>query len=127
LLLCAQCVRTYLYTDAVLIPQQAELEAERQVGTVNAAVRSAGVTDPRALGPVIEHAMESASDRVLWMRVLDLNSTVLAQGGRPQGVAKIPPQWWERVEKHEGLGTLVSTPEGKALVVDLPLRMFSEI
>jgi hypothetical protein len=29
LLLCIQCVRTYLYTDAVLVPQHAEREAER--------------------------------------------------------------------------------------------------
>ena len=29
--LCVQCVRTYLYTDAVLVPQQAEREAEREL------------------------------------------------------------------------------------------------
>ena len=63
-MLCVQCVRTYLYTDAVLVPQQAQREAERQAVALSTAARSAGVTDPRALGPVIEHALESASDRV---------------------------------------------------------------
>src|SRR5579862_2976425 len=84
LVLCAQCVRTYLYTGAVLVPQQAEREAERQVGALTAAARSAGITDPRALGPVIEHALESAGDRVLWMRLLDPESDLLAQGGNPR-------------------------------------------
>src|SRR5438067_2393444 len=90
--LCVQCVRTYLYTDAVLVPQQAQREAERQVGALTTAARSAGITGPRALGPVIEHALESSSDRVLWMRVLDPESNLLAQGGSPQGTAKVPPQ-----------------------------------
>jgi len=72
--LCIQCVRTYLYTDDVLVPQQAEREAERQVGALTTAARSAGITDPRALGPAIEHVLESSSDRVLWIRLLDPES-----------------------------------------------------
>jgi hypothetical protein len=121
--LCVQCVRTYWYTDDVLVPQGAEREAERQVGALATAARSAGITDPHALGPVIERALESAGDRVLWMRVLDPASHLLAQGGRPQGTAKVPLHWWEKVEKHENLGFLVDTPVGKALVAMLPFRM----
>lgn len=123
LMLCVQCVRTYLYTDAVLVPQQAEHEAARQVGALSAAARTAGIDDPRRLGPVIEHTLEAVSDRVLWMRVLDLNSKVLAQGGSPEGAPKFPSRWWDRVEKHERLGTLVDIAHGKALVVMLPLRI----
>jgi serine phosphatase RsbU (regulator of sigma subunit) len=123
LVLCVQCVRTYLYTDAVLVPQQAEHEAARQVGALSAAARTAGITDPRRLGPVIEHTLEAVSDRVLWMRVLDLNGKVLAQGGSPEGAPKFPSRWWDRVEKRERLGTLVDTAHGKALVVMLPLRI----
>ncbi|HEX4808568.1 MAG TPA: PP2C family protein-serine/threonine phosphatase [Bryobacteraceae bacterium] len=57
------------------------------------------------------------------MRVLDLNSKILAQGGSPEGAPKFPSRWWDRVEKHERLGTLVDTAHGKALVVMLPLRI----
>jgi hypothetical protein len=121
--LCVQCVRTYLYTDAVLVPQQAEREAERQGGVVTAAARSAGITDPRSLGPAIQHALESSTDRVLWVRVLDLKNTVLAQGGNPQGRATVSPQWWASVEKHESLGRSVDTVEGKAFIVMLPFRL----
>lgn len=124
LMLCVQCVRTYLYTDAVLVPQQAEHEATRQVGALNAAARTAGIADPGRLGPIIEHILEAVSDRVLWMRVLDLNSKVLAQGGSPEGAPKFPSRWWDRVEKHERLGTLIDTAHGKAMVVMLPLRIF---
>ncbi|MFL6450894.1 MAG: PP2C family protein-serine/threonine phosphatase [Bryobacteraceae bacterium] len=121
--LCVQCVRTYLYTDAVLVPQQAEREAERQGGVLTAAARSAGITDPRSLGPAIQHALESSTDHVLWVRVLDLKNSVLAQGGNPQGRATVSPQWWASVEKHESLGRSVDTPEGKAFVVMLPFRL----
>ncbi len=121
--LCVQCVRTYLYTDHVLIPQQAEREAERQAGALIMAARSAGASDPSALGRVIEHVVEAASDRVLWMRLLDPENDLLAQGGNPQGTAKIPSRWWEKVEAHTSLGVLVDTPSGKALVVMLPFRL----
>ena len=123
LVLCVQCVRTYRYTDSVLVPQGAEREAERQAGALTTAARSAGITDPRALGPVIEHALESAGDRLLWIRVLDPDSHLLAQGGKPQGTAQVPSPWWERVEKHESFGAVVDTPQGKAFAAMLPFRM----
>lgn len=123
LMLCVQCARTYLYMDAVLVPQQAEKEADREAGALSAAARTAEIAHARGLGPVIGKALEAASDRVLWMRVLDLNGKVLAQGGSPQGQPKVPSNWWERVEKHETLGTVTDTPQGKALAVLLPLRM----
>lgn len=100
LILCVQCVRTYLYTDAVLVPQQAQREAERQAIAISTAARSAGINDPRALGPVLEHALESATDRILWMRVLDSDGNLLAQAGKSE-----------------------NTQEGKAFVTVLPFRM----
>ncbi|MFL6448159.1 MAG: PP2C family protein-serine/threonine phosphatase [Bryobacteraceae bacterium] len=123
LVLCIQCVRTYLYTGAVLVPRQAEHEAERQVGALTAGVRSAGITDPHALGALLDHVLESSSDRVLWMRVLDPESRELAHAGKPEGTAKIPSQWWTRVEAHESLGAVTETAQGKALVAMLPFRM----
>ena len=121
--LCVQSVRTYLYTDAVLVPQQAEREAERQVGALSSAAHSAGINDPHALGPVIEHVLESAGDRVLWMRLLGPDSELIARGGIPQGIAKIPSHWWERVEKHESLGVVSATTQGKAFIAMLPFRL----
>jgi hypothetical protein len=123
LVLCVQCVRTYLSTDAVLVPQQAEREAERQVGALTTAARSAGITDVRALAPVIEHVLGSSSDRVLWMRVLDPESDLLAAAGKPEGTAKIPSRWWERLETHDNFGVVVETTQGKALVTMLPFRL----
>jgi hypothetical protein len=45
--LCAQCVRTYWYTEAVLVPQQAEHEAVRQAGALSA---EPGVLESRTRG-----------------------------------------------------------------------------
>lgn len=120
--LCVQSVRTYLYTDAVLVPQQAEREAERQLGALMAAAHSAGISEPRAFGRVIEHTLESAGERVLWMRVLSAEGELLAQGGKPEGTAKIPAHWWERLERHESPGMVASTAQGKAFIAMLPFR-----
>ncbi|MBV8829902.1 MAG: PP2C family protein-serine/threonine phosphatase [Acidobacteriaceae bacterium] len=121
--LCIQCVRTYLYADAVLVPAAAETEAARQAAAVNASARAAGIADPHNLAPVLQHAIEAAPDRLLWMRILDLNANVFAQAGTPQGKPNFPPHWWDRVEKHQRLGKVVDTTEGKAWLVMLPFRL----
>ena len=122
-MLCVQCVRTYLYTGAVLVPQQAQREFERQTFAISTAARSAGVTDARALGPVMEHALEAGTDRILWMRVLDSDGNLFAQVGKPGTPAEVPLDWRERLEKHESVAPLVDTSEGKAFVAMLPFRM----
>ena len=123
ILLSAQCLRTYLYVGRVLVPQAAGLEAERQGGVLVTAARSAGVTDPRALSPVMERALEEASERVIWMRMVNPEGVVLAQAGTPQGEVKVPPKWWERVETHESTARTIDTPKGKASVSILAFRM----
>ena len=123
ILLFVECVRTYYYVDTVLVPQEAEREAERQAGALMSSVRAAGVTDPHALGPVMERAIEAGSRSAIWMRLLDQDSAVLAEAGAPVGQAKVPPKWWERVEKHQSLGRVLDTPGGKAYGELLPFRM----
>ncbi len=123
LALCVQCVRTYLYTIEVLIPQQAEQEAVHEAGALNAAARSAGIDDPRKLGPLLQHAIESAADRLLWMRVLDSDSNVLSEAGSPPATVRVPARGRDGVQKHENRGTLINTSKGKALSIMLPLRM----
>jgi hypothetical protein len=123
ILLCAQCVRTYLYVGRVLVPQEASLEAERHGGSLAIATRTAGVTDPRALSPLMQRAIEEASEKVIWIRLVNPEGAVLEQAGTPQGEVKVPPRWWERVEARESLGRVIDTPTGKALVAMVPFRM----
>ena len=123
ILLCAQCVRTYLYVGRVLVPQEADREADRQGAALASAARSAAVTDQHALSPVMEHTLEEASDRVVWMRLVNPESAVLAQAGKPQGAVKVPPRWWESVETHEYVGRVIDTPKGRAMVTILAFRM----
>ena len=122
LLLCFQCVRTYLYVGNILVPQEAEREAERQVGAVASAARSAGVADARALGPVLEQIVEESSGQVIWLRLLNPESEVLAQAGAPLGEAKVPSKWWEVVQKRDPSAHRVETPSGAAFVSMLPYR-----
>jgi len=121
--LCIQCVRTFLYIDSVLVPRQAEQEAQRDAGALGAAARSAGIDDPRKLSPVLQHAVESAGDRILWMSVLDADNNVLSEAGNDPVTSRIPPHWWDRLQRYESVGTVVKTSEGKAFSMLLPLRM----
>lgn len=123
LVLCIQCVRTYLYADAVLVPQQAQREAERQVGAITAAAHNVGIADARKLGPILQRSLEADADRFLWMRVVDLNSNVLAQAGRPERSAGLPLDWWDRIQKHESPSLSLDSTRGPALLFMLPLRM----
>ncbi len=105
--LCFQSVRTYLYIDSVIVPHQAEHEAQREAGVLGAAAHSARLDDPRQMSPLLRRIVESAGDRVMWMRVLNFESTVVAQAGDDPAPRRIPANWWERVQKHEPLGTPV--------------------
>jgi sigma-B regulation protein RsbU (phosphoserine phosphatase) len=90
---------------------------------LNAAARSAGIDDPRKLEPTLQHAIEAAADRVLWVRVLGSDSNVLSEAGSPPATVRVRARWWDSVQKHENRGTLINTSKGKALSIMLPLRM----
>jgi serine phosphatase RsbU (regulator of sigma subunit) len=122
-LLFAQSVRTYLYVGRVLVPQEAERAVERLGGALASAARGAGILDPRELGPLLERAVSEDSDRVVWMRLLNQESAILAQAGTPQGAANVPPRWRELVEQHDTLGRPVDTPGGKTWVTMIAYRM----
>lgn len=123
LLLCVQCVRTYFYVERVLIPQEAEREAGQQVGSLASAVRAIGAEDAHALSPVLEQTLEASEEHVLWMRLLNQESEVVAQAGTPYSAAELPQGWWQRVERRESLGHIIDTPKGKAYATILPFRM----
>jgi hypothetical protein len=122
-LLCVQCIRTYVYVGKVLVPQEAEREADRQAGMLVTAARTDAVTYPGELGPQLESIVEADPERVLWMRLLDRDSGILAQAGKPESEPKVPPRWWEQVEQRENIGRVIDTPEGKAYVTILSFRM----
>ena len=123
LTLCVQNVQTYFYASSVLVPQQAEREAELQAGLLASAARHAGITEPNSLDGTIAQLLESEPNRVLWIRVLDINGKVLAQGGDPTGTPHIPADLLERIEKHEPLGKRIATPRGDAIDAIEPFRM----
>jgi hypothetical protein len=123
IVLCVQCVRTYSYVGRVLVPEQAESEADRQAGNLVTAVRSAPVADVSELSPVMTRVLEANSQRVLWMRLLDSESVIRAQAGSPIGKPEVPQRWWQIAEKHEDMRRYIDAPEGKAWVVLIPFRL----
>jgi Stage II sporulation protein E (SpoIIE) len=123
LALCVQCVRTYLYTDAVLIPQQAEREAGRQAGVLSSAARRAAAANVRDLEPEIEQAIEASAGRIQWVRVMNADNEVLAQGGHSYSTEKVPQYGRGHREDGKPSGQVLSTPVGDAYVAMLPFRM----
>ena len=115
--------RTYFYVARVLVPEEAKREADRQAGNLASAVRSASVTDVSKLSSVLQRVIETDSQRVLWMRLLDSENVIQAQAGSPVGTPEVPQRWWQLAEKHEDMRRYIDTPEGKAWVVLLPFRL----
>jgi len=121
-LLCTQCVRSYLYVDRTLVPEEARREAERHSAALTSAARSAGVTDPHGLSSVLEHAMDEASDRLIWMRLANQQGDVVAQAGTAIGEIKVPPRWWQG-GNGESPERVIRTPRGRAIVMMVGFRM----
>ena len=123
ILLCVQCVRTYLYVDRVLVPQEVEREAERQGGALASAARTASTTDPRTLSPLLERAIEEAAERIIWIRLVNQDGEILSQAGPALGDVKVPQGKFDGMENRKFLGHVVQTPKGKAMVAMVPFRM----
>lgn len=98
------------------MPQEAEREAEGENGALVTAARSAQIMDASQLGLLLRQAVQSSAGRVIWMRVMDPNSTVLAEAGTPIGNDNIPALWPERSEAHQNLTHAMRTPQDKAYV-----------
>lgn len=122
-LLLFQCARTYLYVGRVLIPREAEREAERKAGSVSAAARTGNLHDPHDLTPILTEMVHEAPEQIAWMRIMNQDAEVLAEAGVPLRAAAVPQGWWERAEKHESLGTIVEGPKGPVCAVRVPFRM----
>ncbi len=123
ILLCVQSVRTYIYIGSVLVPQEAEREANQEAGELGNAAHEAGITEARELAPIMERAMTSGSIHPAWLRLLDSDNNVIAKAGTPPAAVKLPSHWWERMQKHQFPGQIIDTPNGKVLVAFLPFRL----
>ena len=121
-LLCTQCVRNYLYVDRTLVPEEARREAERQSAALTSAARSAGVTDPRDLSAVFEHAIDEAADRVVWIRLANQPGDVVAQAGTATGEMRVPPRWGQGGNR-ESPERVIRTSRGTAIVTVVGFRM----
>lgn len=123
LVLCVQCVRTYDYIGKVLIPEEAQREADRQDGNLVSAARSEGIVEVTDLAPALESVLEANSKRILWLRLLDADARTVASAGSLLDAPQVPPRWWQLVEKHEDIRRPITTPEGNGWVVLVPFRL----
>ena len=114
-LLFAQSVRTYLYVDRVLVPQEAERTAERQGDALTSAARAAGVLGSAPTRTPSGACGQRGSDPGRLDPPAQPGERDSGTGGNAQGTANVPPGWRELVEKYDTLGRPVDTPGGKSL------------
>src|SRR5215471_20257682 len=80
LVLLLQTVFTYRYVAGNLTIQEARRDATRHFGSVERAIRAAGL-QPDMLSTVLEDSMEEWKGQVAWIRIIDSDGRVLASAG----------------------------------------------
>jgi serine phosphatase RsbU (regulator of sigma subunit) len=89
LVLLLQTVFTYRYVAGNLTIQEARRDATRHIGSVERAIRAAGLQSDM-LSTVLEDSMDEWKGQVAWIRIIDSDGKVLASAGAdaPKDVSK---------------------------------------
>ncbi|MFB3776264.1 MAG: PP2C family protein-serine/threonine phosphatase [Bryobacteraceae bacterium] len=120
LLLLYESFTTYYQVSRIMVLAELRREAQRQANLVARDVVQVGFDDAAKLRSVLEELRHESGSRIAWIRVIAPTGETLAQAGTPVGS---PPRLRPPQEAMEGPppSEIRSTPEGRVLVMVLPL------
>jgi serine phosphatase RsbU (regulator of sigma subunit) len=117
LLLLAQTVFTYRYVRTGMVRLEAKREADRRIQSLIASSRLAGNRDGAAFYPVIEEIVKGAPQQFVWVRVMDLDGSLITQAGKTDyAQAYKPGELSPMLRDRERPPAVRKTPYGSVLV-----------
>ncbi len=118
-----QALRTYWYVSGNLIRQEALREGERKVAFLARSARAAGMYDAAHLVPILDELRHELPARVMWVRILNLNGSVLAESGNAIGAPYTPGKLRQALADREQGSDIRQDAGGKVLIAVFPLRL----
>jgi len=124
LVLLVQTVSTYFFVYDKIVRDQAAQEVERKEAALLRSALSAKVSDPHQLGPILDELRRESPKQIAWIRIINMDATVVAQTGSPLTSLPTPEQLRNQLPPHQPRREMIKSPAGDILVVDSRLRFF---
>lgn len=119
----AETLSTYIYVSHSLLLQEAQREAERRLQSVARAARLTGSRESSSLNPVLHEMVHESEKTIAWMRIIDLNGSVLAESEQVESPTTYTRDQLRRLETGRGEPLQShATEKGKVAIVVMPLR-----
>jgi serine phosphatase RsbU (regulator of sigma subunit) len=117
LLLLFQTVSTYRLVRTGMVRLEAKREADRRIASLIASRRLAGDRDAAAFYPMIEEIVNGAPQQYAWVRVLQLDGTIITQAGKTgYAPAYQPGSLTAILQDRERQPEIRKTPAGQVLI-----------
>jgi hypothetical protein len=123
LILLAQTVSTYLYVSGNMVTQAGLRDAEDRLRSAERMIRRVDGTDRAQVASVLDQVQAESGERVMWLRLVRPDGTVVAWSGEPEGE---PVSFSSLRRSMDDRGAFYETREaieGKALVTVSPIRL----
>jgi hypothetical protein len=123
LLLLIQTISTYFFVYGRIVHDEALQEVGRKEAAIARTANLEHVTDVHRLGPVLRELRLEAPKQIAWMRILDMDSHVLAQTGQPLVKLPTPDQLRQSLVLHQPRSNITHSSSGDILVVVSRMRL----
>ena len=124
IMLLTQTIATYFFVYDKIVHEEAAQEVERKEAALIRAAIAAGVSDVHQLEPVIHAIRKESAKQVAWIRIIDIDSNVIAQTGN--ALTKVPTGDLLRrqLARHQSNSEIVQSDRGEVLVALSRMRFF---
>ncbi len=122
LALLIETITTYFFVYGKLIAEEAFQEAERQESALLRLAAQSGVRDVHRLAPFAEAVQRDSPRQVAWIRILNMDGEILAQGGSPLKAAPTVAQLHRQLDVHQPLRREHISDSGRIFISLLRFR-----
>jgi hypothetical protein len=123
LLLLGQSLFNYFHVSRLLVAEQLQREAQRQVASLQREARRLDIREPAELAGLFEEIRQDAPKKIAWIRLTDMAGHTLVQSGEVVGPPIAPERLRSAFEQREPIADVRETPSGKVRITVLPLRL----
>lgn len=116
-LLLGETVWTYRLVRTGMVRLEAKREADRRIQSLIASSRLAGNRDAAAFYPLIDEIVKGAPLQFAWVRVMNLDGSVITQVGKTEAARPYRPGELTRILQDRGRPSqILPTPSGPVLI-----------
>jgi serine phosphatase RsbU (regulator of sigma subunit) len=115
-------IGAYRFVSSDLVQREAQRETNHKMLAVEQMARALGAQDAEHLSEIVNETVRGSARHIAWLRILQLDGTPVATGGRPEEKLYSRSRMEQAMESHEALAKIVDTPSGRVFIAARPFH-----